>query len=98
MKKSDLLTFTVETLGFEKKKDAEEFLLKIDTLVKAVADEGSKTKIGEYIEIEKKHVEAKHKDARKGRNPRTKEVIDIPEKDIPAHDEIKIKATKKINE
>jgi len=97
MKKLELVTFTMETLGFEKKKEAEEFLAKVDKLVKAVGDEGSKTKIGEYIEVEKKHVEAKHKDARKGRNPRTKEVIDIPAKDYPAFDKVTIKATKSLN-
>lgn len=98
MKKAELLTFTMETLGFEKKKEAEEFLAKVDTLVKAVANEGSKTKIGEYIEVEKVHVEAKHKEARVGRNPRTGEPVDIKEKNILAHDEVKIKGTKKINE
>jgi DNA-binding protein HU-beta len=97
MKKADLLTFTVETLGFEKKKEAEDFLAKVDKLVKAVADEGSKTKIGEYIEVEKVHVEAKHKEAREGRNPRTGETLQIPAKDIPAHDEVKIKATKALS-
>lgn len=98
MKKADLLALTVETLGFEKKKEAEDFIAKVDKLVKAVADEGSKTKIGEYIEVEKVHVEEKHREAREGRNPRTKETIQIPAKTIPAHDEVKIKATKKINE
>lgn len=97
MKKADLLTFTVEVLGLEKKKDAEEFLSKIDKLVKAVADEGSKTKIGEYIEIEKVHVEEKHREARVGRNPKTGEALQIPAKDIPAHDEVKIKHTKALN-
>ncbi len=97
MKKADLLALTVETLGFEKKKEAEDFLAKIDTLVKAVADEGSKTKIGEYIEIEKVHVEEKHREARVGRNPRTGEPVNIDAKDVPAHDEVKIKGTKALN-
>ena len=97
MKKSDLLAFTVETLGFEKKKEAEDFLAKVDKLVKAVADEGSKTKIGEYIEVEKVHVAEKHREAREGRNPRTGEPVQIQAKTTPAHDEIKIKATKALS-
>lgn len=100
MKKDEILQLVKEIFKCETKKDAEEYLGSIDTLVETIAEKleiKGKTKIGKYIEVEKKHVEAKHTDARIGRNPSNGAEIQIPAKDTVAHDEIKIKGTKALN-
>jgi nucleoid DNA-binding protein len=100
MKKEQVLDLTKEVLELGSKKEVEAKLAEFDKLVKAFAEKlevGDKAKLGSFIEIEKKHVEAKHTDARVGRNPRTGESIQIPAKDTPAHDEVKIKATKALS-
>ena len=100
MNKAEILELVKGLFKCETKKEAEEYLVSVDTLVEAIAEKlevKGKAKIGKYIEIEKKHVEAKHLDARVGRNPRTGEDIQIPEKDTIAHDEVKIKGSKGLN-
>lgn len=100
MKKEELVLLVKELFELESKKEAEAKLAEFDTLVKAVVDKlevGQKAKVGSFVEIEKKHVEAKHKDARVGRNPKTGAPVNIDAKDIPAHDLVTVKATKALN-
>lgn len=95
MKKEEILQLVKEIFKCETKKEAEEYLGSIDTLVETIAEKlEGKAKVGKYIEVEKKHVEAKHSDARVGRNPKTGQPIQIEAKDTPAHDKVTIKATK----
>ena len=97
MKKEQVVELVKETLGLESKKEAEGKLAEFDKIVKAVAEkleDKDKAKIGLFIEVEKKHVEAKHTDARVGRNPKTGAPVDIEAKDYPAFDKVTVKATK----
>jgi len=100
MKKEQVVEVIKKTLGLESKKEAEGKLLEIDRIVKAVVEKlevGDKAKIGSFVEAEKKHVEAKHTDAREGRNPKTGVSIQIEAKDTPSHDKVIIKGTKALN-
>jgi len=98
MIKDEVLQIVKELFKCETKKEAEEYLVSVDTLVEAIAKKlEGKAKIGKYIEVEKKHVEAKHSDARVGRNPSTGAEIQIPAKDKDAYDKVTIKATNKLN-
>jgi nucleoid DNA-binding protein len=100
IKKDTIIGLIKDKFELSSKKEAEELLEKLDKVIETVklslkVDE--KANIGKYLVAEKKHIEAKHTDAKIGRNPRTGEPVDIKEKDIPAHDEIKIKSTKALN-
>jgi len=100
MKKEQVMEVIKETLGLESKKETEGKFAEFDKIIKAVVEKlevGDKAKIGSYLEVEKKHMEAKHTDARVGRNPRTKEAINIDAKDYPAFDKVTIKATKALS-
>lgn len=100
MKKEQVVELVKETLGLESKKEAEGKLAEFDKIVKAVAEKlevDDKAKIGLFVELEKKHVEAKHTDARVGRNPKTGQPVNIEAKDTPAHDKVAVKATKQLN-
>jgi len=100
MKKDEILQMVKDLFKCETKKEAEEYLVSVDTLVEAIAEKlevKGKAKIGKYIEIEKKHIEAKHSDARVGRNPRTGAEIQIPAKDVLAYDKVTIKGSKGLN-
>jgi DNA-binding protein HU-beta len=100
MKKDELVVLVKELFKLETKKEAEAKLDEVDTLIKAVADElevDSKATVGKYLTVEKKHVEAKDKEAREGRNPKTGQPVQIPAKHIPAHDVVSVKATKALN-
>lgn len=100
IKKDAILGLIKEEFELGSKREAEELIEKLDKVIETVklslkVDE--KASIGKYVSIEKRHVEAKHTDARVGRNPKTGEPVDIKEKDVPAHDEVKIKGTKALN-
>jgi len=100
MKKEQVIEVIKETLGLESKKEAEGKLAEFDKVVKAVTEKlevKDKARIGSFVEVEKKHVEAKHSDARVGRNPKTGEPIQIEAKDTPAYDKVTIKGTKGLN-
>lgn len=84
MDKKELLELLKEKVGFETKKEAGEFIDKIDLAFKSIAETlevDEKVKVGQYFTLEKKHVEGKTGVAL-GREYST-----------PAHDEIKIKKT-----
>lgn len=101
MKKDEVLSIVKELFELGNKKEAEELLAKFDSLIEVVGDKlenDKKATIGKFVSVEKKFVEAKHSDTRTGRNPRTGEPIQIPAKDTPAHEEVRIKGTKKLNE
>jgi nucleoid DNA-binding protein len=100
MIKEQVMELTKEVLELGSKKEVEAKLAEFDKLVKAFAEKlevGDKAKLGSFVEIEKKHVEAKHTDARVGRNPKTGEPVNIGAKDYPAHDVVTVKATKALN-
>ena len=100
MKKEQVLEVIKETLGLEGKKETENKFAEFDKIIKAVVEKlelGDKAKIGSFLEVEKKHVEAKHTDARVGRNPSNGNPINIDAKDYPAYDKVTIKATKALN-
>jgi nucleoid DNA-binding protein len=100
MKKEELVVLVKELFELGSKKEAEAKLAEVDTLVEAIAEKlepKKKVTVGKYLVVEKKHVEAKHTDARVGRNPRTGESLQIPAKDVPAHDVVTVKATKALN-
>ena len=62
MGKNELLELLKEKAGFETKKEAGEFLDKLDVVVEEISKAlkvDQKTKVGNYIVVEKKHVEEK---------------------------------------
>ena len=61
-KRSEIVELLKEKGQFETKKEAVEFLDKVDEVVKVIGQElriDDKAKLGSYIAIEKKHVESK---------------------------------------
>jgi nucleoid DNA-binding protein len=89
MDKTQLLELLIETLGLEKKKEAEEFIKKIDLLVGKVSEklgEKAKVKIGKYITIENAFVGERSGNSPKG-GAWTKS----------AHYEYKVRNTKALN-
>jgi nucleoid DNA-binding protein len=100
MNKAELVLLVKELFELESKKEAELKLAEVDTLVEAIAkklEDKKKVTVGKYLTVEKKHVEAKHTDARVGRNPSNGEPINIDAKDYPAYDKVTIKQTKALN-
>lgn len=100
IKKDAIIGLIKEEFELGSKREAEELIEKLDKVIETVklslrVDE--KASIGKYVSIEKRHIEAKHTDARVGRNPRTGESLQIPAKDVPAHDVVTVKATKALN-
>ena len=90
LKKEQVVEVVKEVLELGSKKEAEAKLSEIDTIVKAVAEKlavGDKARIGSFLEVEFKHV-----DAKTARNPKTGEAISVAEKDI-----YKVKGTKALN-
>lgn len=90
MKKDDLLVLTRDTLELPSKKLADEFISNVDILIEEIAEEletGDKVKIGEYLVIEKKHV-----DKKEGKTPDGE--VYVKE----AHDVLKAKLTNKAKE
>ena len=84
MDKKTLVELLKEELEFATKKEAGEFLDRLDLAVEVISEAlevGSKVKVGQYFTLEKVHVEEK-KGVALGREYVT-----------PAHDEIKIKKT-----
>lgn len=84
MDKKELVGLLKEKLGFETKKEAGEFIDKIDLAFETIAETlevDEKVRVGQYFTLEKKHIEGKTGVAL-GREYST-----------PAHDEIKIKKT-----
>jgi nucleoid DNA-binding protein len=89
MDKTELLELLKEDLKFESKKEAEEFIKKIDLLVEKASEklsEKTKVKIGKYITIENAFVGERSGNSPKG-GAWTK----------PAHYEYKVRNTKALN-
>lgn len=62
MKKEQLILTIKEALGLETKKEAEGFVKEINTMFESLANAlevGQKVKVGDYLVVEKAHVEAK---------------------------------------
>lgn len=62
MKKEQLILTIKEALGLETKKEAEGFVKEINVMFEALANAlevGQKVKVGDYLVVEKAHVEAK---------------------------------------
>ena len=97
IKKDEILTIIKDVYGLATKKEAETRFCDLDSLIEVVSSNlqaGEKVNIGKYLTVEKKRVEAKHTDARVGRNPSTGQPVDIKAKDVPAHDVVTVKQTK----
>jgi nucleoid DNA-binding protein len=100
IKKDEILTIIKNVYNLSSNKEAETRFCDLDSLIEVISSNlnaGEKVNIGKYLVIEKKHVDAKHKDARVGRNPKTGESIHIQAKDVPAHDIVTVKASKALN-
>lgn len=102
MKKEEILLLAKELFELDSKKEAEAKITEFDKLVKAIAEKlevGSKAKIGSFIEIAKKHVDAKP--AKDGEMTRVidgvKTKVPYTTEAKPEHDEIRIKQTKLLN-
>ena len=91
MNKTELIMCVTEETKLNKK-DVEKAVNTIFSSIQKALIQNDKVQIIGFGSFElKTHT------ARKGRNPRTGEPVQIPAKTTPAHDEIKIKATKALS-
>ena len=78
MNKTELIAAAAESSGMTKKDTERVLNAAIDTIISALT-QGEKVQISGFGSFE-----AKHREARTGRNPRTRESIEIPATRIPA--------------
>lgn len=102
MKKDEILEVIKEIFETKTKKEADEILAKIDSVVEVIGDKldvKKKATLGKFISIEKKFVEAKPAKDGEITQVINGEKIKKPyhTEAKPAHNEVKIKATKQLN-
>ncbi len=78
MNKTELIAAAAESSGMTKKDTERVLNAAIDTIISALT-QGEKVQISGFGSFE-----TKHREARTGRNPRTRESIEIPATRIPA--------------